>query len=779
MTKPSVTAAAAISLSSAWPPALERLGQRLVLTGLVLGPLAVLHTTAPFQNSLETPRRLCLFLVAGLLTALILYGWAQRGRLVLRTHALDWAVLALAVGATLSGIGGEYPLISFFGPLWSQDSLLVWGMGWIFYLAVKEFFPTDAAVRRVLGTMVAVGGVVALLGFLDYFFGLTINQNFSRVRLAELPKGTLFFSTYLAMLSGSRLTSTLGNPMFTGTYLAMLIPLGIGLVGAWPSKRGRAVLLACVLALAPALLFTMARAAWVGLLLAVLVVGVLAGVRARAVGVRLTGWLLVVAGGVLLAVACAAAVHPGLRARLGSVVRMEDATVQTRLVYMRGAAAMFLARPVQGWGVGNLKIVFPQYRPSSDLHELGLPLNRGYASALPHNLPLQIAAEMGLLGLVPFVWVLVGLVRGWPALLTGQTARGWLALGLAGSVLTYLLVNLFAFDNSAVMVNFWVLVGAWASLGARERVLTAGGGEYPLSELTRSLVRVASLVIAMGAVLHVVFAGSAAILLQRGAREINVAMQLAMSDRVAGQQAIRGGLSTLNQALRFMPAPDALPYSALVLGCQTWMSVATDQREMELARTALFRAGETGLRQVDRDSILLRLLVMEYTNWGRLERARQLATHLVRVEPHSAETRLLLADVLARHGDVLGAERQARLAAETLDPSYGYAWAMYAHYQFLALQKRDLRGDELAAALCAHFAKAQTLLEGGRLPQGHRMEYVTTLFLLKQSSAAIREGLKLRGTPELEELCKKVKIVYDAYGEPATGQRVIAALRGQ
>ena len=131
------------------PPNIASWGQRIFLILLIAGPLCSFPPAKVFYNSLDTPRRLLLLLGAGLLAALICKAWSLRRQVVLRWHVLDWYVLAYFLGCVVSSIGGAYPRVSFFGPVWSQDGLALLWICVVMYFAIKEFFRTPEEVERI------------------------------------------------------------------------------------------------------------------------------------------------------------------------------------------------------------------------------------------------------------------------------------------------------------------------------------------------------------------------------------------------------------------------------------------------------------------------------------------------------------------------------------------------------------------------------------------------------------------------------------------------------
>ncbi|MHB9025248.1 MAG: O-antigen ligase family protein [Armatimonadota bacterium] len=766
------------------PPALQRFAQGVIVALLLVAPLLFMPPNGWLFNSLDTPRRLVLQLGAGLLAGLIVMSWAQRGRLVLRWQALDLPVILLLLAGIVSGIAGAYPRITFFGPIWCEDSLMLLGTGIFLYLGIKEFIRTRDDIERMAFLVALVGGIVALLGFADHFDKL----------------GGWRFNFHF---SGKRLISTLGNSMFTGTYLAMLIPLALGVLLETKSVSRRVIMFLVLLLLPPALGLTLARAAWVGFFLGMLVMlGISLWYLARGKVEGTTRlWLT---GGLLasLLVLGITAMHPSVNARFVSLLRRDPATLKTRAVYMETSWRMFLARPISGWGVGNLRMIYPQYRPSSLVIEQNLPLNRGYNTSFPHNILLQIAAEMGLLGLIAFLLLLFLLYRsGFRALARAP----WLSIGLLGMLSAYLVTNMFAFDNSATMATFWIGLALLAALTAEDRALPAKYGSLaePLTGRVPELLNICSLVILIGMSLHVLAQTWVSYISERGVLKAEMMSRYMERDPAKAIGLIEAAIKDQEYALGkkvevredrtrwtplwtrvFSPVPDyqqaqnlALCYRAemnslyrIALRFQELGDPQKTAKYFFLARNYRIKfllASRETLEMVDRTPIVLRYMIMELARArdfekpegaaAQIDEGKRLAQRLVKFEPRSAEVRLMAAEVLAAANDFEEAMKHA-MNGIRLDPGFADAYAMLAHYQFQLVKAQDPRKLQFLNESIANFTEATR--RGVQLNPEHRLEYAFALFIVRRDAAGVEQGRGLQGTPLLDALINDLKDIY-------------------
>ncbi len=755
------------------PTAIQRLGRNVVYFMFILGPLAVFPPGVLLYNSLDTPRRLVLFLGAGLLLALIVKSWAARRRIALRWHALDKFVLCFLLGTVLSGLASSYPRVSFFGPLWSQDGLVLELIGIILYFGIKEFIRTRAEVEEAILVIVSTGALVALVGLFDYAVG-------AHYRAAHLdPKSYPFFNTNFA---GLRVVGTLGNSMFTGTYFALLVPLGIGAAAVTAYAGRRVLLLAELACIAPALLLTMARAAWVGTALSLIIIGVLVIVRFRKTDAALARRVLLAGVITVCVMLGVATLHPAVRARMRSMVNMDDYTMQTRKVYMQAALNIFRDRPIQGAGPGCLRIIFPSYRPYSMVVESNLPLNRGYSTALPHNLFLQTAAEYGLLGLVPFVLLLIMLLYSGMRLQRGTPEQAWTAIGLFGLLTTYLITNQFAFDNAITLAMFWAGAGLLMSLGARDYPLPARYGGYA-QPLTRSRVSTLNAIsLLLGTIMSLLFLMQflGAFFTQQGMTTLQQASSKVGTDQERAYNLTSAGIEQIKAGLLFTPIQDVICYQMLLLAYKQQLELTADEVHRHRSYELMVSNGLQGLKLLNRDPIIQRYLAMEFMNWGEYGKSEALFTQLLTFEPRSAELHIMHAELLERQ-DLLPEAVNEALNAIDLDATFYDAYARLGHLQFKLANAGDPQRDQLMAGARNNFATV--IAHGLMLNPNNWLDYITTLLVADEKDQAVTEAQQLlrhlQGTeseqPVLNELVLRVEAICGK--DTPTARQLLQAMR--
>ncbi len=346
-------------------------------------------------------------------------------------------------------------------------------IGWLVALVLSAVFALDrsaSCARLVKGLFPALTALGA--------------WHTSRPANGRRAIGVLFGSSVLAWIYGlvvfvhrgagfaSRARGAVGHYMTFAGQISVVACIACGIA---LTVQGRARLAAIGVALlgAVALAATYTRSAWLGMVVALAVM----------LGVWRPRWLAGLAAVALVVFLIAPGAY---RSRLDSMFDIHHPNNVER-TYMWGAGIrMFRDHPWTGVGLEDLKPVYDRYRP---------PEARERAGHL-HSVPIQIAATMGIVGLVAFAFLYLGLFRCATSGLRGTlaaardprpaTASGpdrapgatpapattdarWAAglrLGVLGALAGFLVAGLFEwnFGDEELLYPLYLLAGmAWAA----------------------------------------------------------------------------------------------------------------------------------------------------------------------------------------------------------------------------------------------------------------------------------------------------------------------------
>jgi len=396
-------------------------------------------------------------------------------------------LVALLLLLPLSDRGGLGLLITACSVLW-----LVWCLstppsskplgainGWLLaYLALAllatGFSPVPAAAVKGLFKLLSYLGVYALMRrLLDeaprwwdrLLAGLLLGELITAViGLRQLYGDTTELARWAdpnSVADGTqRIYSTLENPNLLAGYLIPILPLALVALLRWRSPWLRLFALTSFLLGAVAMLFTYSRGGWIGMVLALAVLGLLLLLRfSRLLAAPLKRWLppLTIAFVVLALVVAAVKVEP-LRVRLMSMAAgREDSSNNFRINVWLAAIEMIQDRPWLGIGPGNtiFNLIYPLYQQPR------------FTALSAYSVPLELAVETGIPGLLAVFGLLItslqiGISQIYRDLFLSLPCLGAIAavVGLAGHGFVDTI-----FFRPEVQISGWFVL---ATLGAKQ-----------------------------------------------------------------------------------------------------------------------------------------------------------------------------------------------------------------------------------------------------------------------------------------------------------------------
>jgi O-antigen ligase len=246
----------------------------------------------------------------------------------------------------------------------------------LLFMLLRDVRWTRELVLRCLGVAVALAVVFAGIGFVEY----------ARKQLFLNPKVVAAneYGNYF------RVNSLFFDPNIYGRFLA-LVMIAVTTVVLWSRRRREVLIGACVLAwLLGGLVTSFSQSSIAALLLGL---AVLAAYRwdVRAT-VYVTGALVAIAAVAVLA--APPSLHFGLNGSGGSTSNATSG--RTKLI--SGGLELFAARPLYGYGSGSFETEYKRHGRTRDAAN---------ATSASHTIPITVAAEQGIVGLVVYVVLLI------------------------------------------------------------------------------------------------------------------------------------------------------------------------------------------------------------------------------------------------------------------------------------------------------------------------------------------------------------------------------------
>lgn len=287
-----------------------------------------------------------------------------------RRLPFDLPVLVFALFGAASILVSPDPAFSFY----NYYNLV--GVYLLMYFFIGQTVRTGRELKLLAGSLAASALLCVLYGFYQFAFGIDTSAMkwVDGEAFPELRK---------------RVFSTWENPNIFAGYLDVMMCLAFGVFLRARARGQRLALLLALLLLAACLAMTYARGACLAIAAVFLLYGALRDWRVFVACV-------LVGGGIL-------ALDPALWERLTSVFTKMDTSSEMRLAFWESTAAMIADHPFLGIGWGAYWMVYPLY----DFYMQGAA-GTTIKIVHAHNMYLNYAAEIGIIGALAFFWFFFG-----------------------------------------------------------------------------------------------------------------------------------------------------------------------------------------------------------------------------------------------------------------------------------------------------------------------------------------------------------------------------------
>ncbi len=340
--------------------------------------------------------------------------------------------------------------------------LLVLTMGAAVYVIVSEAVHSEKEVRAIVWAVVGIMGAVGLYAVISYIWGL------SGVSGDLVKSGSELYN---------RVEGIFTHPNFLGTFFALIIPPGVALATSEAVGWRKVLAYSLVAAAIAGLALTYSRGGWVGTGVGIVSLLLLPQRRfSLLVSLPLIGLLS-------LPFIASSAVSGAILERLASFGKsgLTDSGVSPRLQIWSAAPNLVEEHALLGIGPGNFGVAYGDFHritPVPDSYYT-LPDWYVYAANPPvqffphaHNLFLNLAIELGVVGLAAFILLLaLAFLKAWRIRrsTTTRNREGFLSIGILGGFIAMLVANLVdtTFYQGFIIIVFFTFLGL---LEAMERM---------------------------------------------------------------------------------------------------------------------------------------------------------------------------------------------------------------------------------------------------------------------------------------------------------------------
>lgn len=416
-------------------------------------------------------------------------------------YHIIWVALAIFAAAVLvSAIAGENFAFSFWGNYERMDGIFSWLHYWALVVIAGSVLKTKKEWLAVFSFSLLSALALAVYGFLQ------------RAGVAHLGALTIYETNL------GRITGTIGNPAFLAVYLLFNVAFGLLIFCEKAlSRRWRLAALSAIIPVFAAYIMTGSRGAFLGF-----VAGAAVFFLANLFWSRQPRTRRFIGQGFFVLVAIIALFYSligrnqWVTENFGRLLKISasDSTAQTRLISWRGALAGFKDNFWLGVGPQKFDVVFNKYFDPKFYNLVGDETWWDRS----HNIILELAATMGILGLLAYLGVALAVFASlWRLGRQGEENR-LEAFIIVSLLAAYFIQNLFIFDTVISYLMLSVLVGYAASRSAEAGEADGKIKEWllGLAQLAREFVPLKdnpkrwwlALALALGLIAPVAYAGN-------------------------------------------------------------------------------------------------------------------------------------------------------------------------------------------------------------------------------------------------------------------------------
>ena len=356
------------------------------------------------------------------------------------------------------------PILSFISicllSLFWSDSLMVSVKGlplfltgpFLFFVVINNI-NDEKHINRILNVVIITGSLFGIYGILQY-------------------QG-IDFSFWEGNVGRQSVTGLFGNVNYFAEYLIAVLPLAVSLFFITSIRSKKILLLMGILAMSGSLMLTFTRSSYLGFGVSLIFMFLLFVICRGKAFIRENRKIFIL---IFLAIILAAFLFaipnplnkPGtyiskIKARTSIIALKKEFTSGRRVAIWKFTAMMIKDHPILGSGVGTFKYNTLDYQAeffsqgnNRSLYSYGLAFNA-------HNEYLEVWAELGIIGLGIFFWMLIVYFYCGLKFLkkTKDNYKEGAVIGLMGAVAAILVDGIFGFPLHlpATIILFWLFLG--------------------------------------------------------------------------------------------------------------------------------------------------------------------------------------------------------------------------------------------------------------------------------------------------------------------------------
>ena len=369
---------------------------------------------------------------------------------------LNLPVLAFMAICSLSLFWSNSPMVSLL-------ELPLFLAGPILYFIVANNVKNECQINRLLAILLFISTILGIYGISQY--------------------NGIDFSFWKANVGRNQVFGLFGNVNYFAEYMIVPLPLAISLFFATRNRTRKILLLVGILAMGGSLLLTFTRGSYLAIGISSIFMFLLYLVSQGKSFIKKHKKIFILILAIIILITFIFTLpnplnKPGttiskIKKRISISQFTQGYSIRRRIATWKFTIMMIKDHPLLGSGIGTFKYNSLNYQAKFFDQENNRSLYPYGVADKAHNEYLQLGAEVGMLGLGIFIWLIISYFRYGLRILKKlkDKYKQGILIGLMGGVMAVLIDAIFGFPLHlpATLVLFWLFIGLIISLNYSEQ----------------------------------------------------------------------------------------------------------------------------------------------------------------------------------------------------------------------------------------------------------------------------------------------------------------------
>jgi O-antigen ligase/Tfp pilus assembly protein PilF len=336
--------------------------------------------------------------------------------------------------------------------------------GPLLYFVITNSINDERQINRILDILLIVGGLFGIYGIFQY--------------------NGIDFSFWIRNVGRQQVFGLFGNVNYFAEYLIVPLPIAVSLFFASRNKFKKILLLIAILAMGTSLIVTFTRGSYLAFGTSLIFMFFVFLISRGKNFIKNNKKIFIIALVAIIIITFlfvvptplnkSSTVISKIKSRISVTQLTQDSSFKRRIATWKFTVMMIKDHPLIGSGIGTFKYNTLRYQAEFFAQGENRSLYpHGFADKA-HNEYLQLWAELGIIGLGIFIWLIISYLRFGLKILRKikDEYRQGIIIGLMGAVVAVLVDGIFGFPLHlpATIVLFWLALGLTVAVGLKDEV---------------------------------------------------------------------------------------------------------------------------------------------------------------------------------------------------------------------------------------------------------------------------------------------------------------------